>query len=156
MQMQGSRAGNWRVVERRPHTLRATACWDGELTTTGQRGCAWARVVCRITLTSAQRQPAVSGGIVRLEGDNVAAMLEHYTLRFEQLDTWLLLIFNATAPPACCRNARRKAHGDSDGWLRVQALAETVSAILLTLLADTLLYHVLFHQESGNASSWPN
>lgn len=87
-------------------------------------------------------------GIVALEGDNVAAMLEHYMLRSEQLDTRLLLACNGDSAAGMLLQRLPEGHGDSDGWPRVQALAETVSAEeLLTLPADTLLYR-LFHQES--------
>ncbi|PXX81182.1 Hsp33 family molecular chaperone HslO [Rivihabitans pingtungensis] len=148
MQMQGSAALKLAVVEiNADHTLRATARWDGELDDDASVAALLGQGQFVITLDPRNGSQPYQG-IVALEGDNVAAMLEHYMLRSEQLDTRLLLACNGDSAAGMLLQRLPEGHGDSDGWPRVQALAETVSAEeLLTLPADTLLYR-LFHQES--------
>ena len=97
-------------------------------------------------------------GIVPLEGDSIAEVLENYMMRSEQIDTriWLycdeksaggLLIqklpdtMNQTT-----RGLEQKAH-DLETWNRVQHLASTITeAELLNLPAKTILTR-LFNQE---------
>ena len=148
MQMQGSGGLKLAVVEiNADHTLRATARWDGELDECASVEALLGQGQFVITLDPRNGSQPYQG-IVALEGDSVAAMLEHYMLRSEQLDTRLLLASNGEHAAGMLLQRLPDGHGDADGWPRVQALAETVSAEeLLTTPADTLLYR-LFHQES--------
>lgn len=148
MQMQGSGGLKLAVVEiNADHTLRATARWDGELDDDASVAALLGQGQFVITLDPRNGSQPYQG-IVALEGDSVAAMLEHYMLRSEQLDTRLLLASNGEHAAGMLLQRLPDGHGDADGWPRVQALAETVSAEeLLTTPADTLLYR-LFHQES--------
>ena len=148
MQMQGSGGLKLAVVEiNADHTLRATARWDGELDDDASVAALLGQGQFVITLDPRNGSQPYQG-IVALEGDSVAAMLEHYMLRSEQLDTRLMLASDGEQAAGMLLQRLPDGHGDADGWPRVQALAETVSADeLLTTPADTLLYR-LFHQES--------
>ena len=129
------------------HTLRATARWDGELDECASVEALLGQGQFVITLDPRNGSQPYQG-IVALEGNSVAAMLEHYMLRSEQLDTRLMLASDGEQAAGMLLQRLPDGHGDADGWPRVQALAETVSADeLLTTPADTLLYR-LFHQES--------
>ena len=133
MQMQGSAALKLAVVEiNADHTLRATARWDGELDDDASVAALLGQGQFVITLDPRNGSQPYQG-IVALEGDNVAAMLEHYMLRSEQLDTRLLLACNGDSAAGMLLQRLPEGHGDSDGWPRVQALAETVSAEELLL-----------------------
>ncbi len=148
MQMQGSGGLKLAVVEiNADHTLRATARWDGELDEHASVEALLGQGQFVITLDPRNGSQPYQG-IVALEGNSVAAMLEHYMLRSEQLDTRLMLASDGEQAAGMLLQRLPDGHGDADGWPRVQALAETVSADeLLTTPADTLLYR-LFHQES--------
>lgn len=148
MQMQGSGGLKLAVVEiNADHTLRATARWDGELDEHASVETLLGQGQFVITLDPRNGSQPYQG-IVALEGNSVAAMLEHYMLRSEQLDTRLMLASDGEQAAGMLLQRLPDGHGDADGWPRVQALADTVSADeLLTTPADTLLYR-LFHQES--------
>jgi len=93
-------------------------------------------------------------GIVPLEGDSVAQVLEHYMRNSEQLDTRLWLAADAgqaaglllqRMPDQGGTEAPRPAH---DTWERAVALASTIeSGELLSLDTDTLI-HRLFWEET--------
>lgn len=87
-------------------------------------------------------------GIVPLEGDNIATMLENYMLRSQQIDTRLWLsVEGGHAAGLLLQKLPEHAESDTDCWNRVQHLANTVTANeLLTLDAITLLQR-LFHEE---------
>ncbi len=87
-------------------------------------------------------------GLVELAADSLAEAFEGYFAQSEQLPTRVLLGCNADRAAALMLQQLPEGHGDPDGWRRVSALFDTVSADeLLGTEAGTLL-HRLFHQES--------
>jgi molecular chaperone Hsp33 len=94
-----------------------------------------------------QGQGQTYQGIVPLEGDTVAAILEAYMLRSEQLHTRLWLSADASTAAGLLLQKLPEGHGDADAWPRLQMLAGTITpAELLQLPATDTLYR-LFHQE---------
>lgn len=95
--------------------------------------------------TNTARQPYQS--VVPLDGDNVAAVFEHYLMQSEQTPSRLWLMADAAN---ACGLFLQKLPGadtrDADGWNRVQQLAATVSPGELALPAETLLTR-LFPEE---------
>lgn len=135
-----------------PLRMRATAKWSGEineqqhlfeLITQGQ---------FIITLDPKDGNQAYQG-IVPLEGDSIATVLENYMLRSEQIDTriWLCCDGNTAAGMLLQKlpetmNQTTVEH-DADIWNRVGHLANTMQdEELLHLPAETLLTR-LFHEE---------
>jgi molecular chaperone Hsp33 len=89
-------------------------------------------------------------GCVSLEGDNLAACLEHYFRQSEQLPTRLWLAADSQRAAGLFLQqlpARAEPEPDVDHWQHLVALAATVtSAELVELDGEKLLYR-LFHQE---------
>ena len=93
-------------------------------------------------------------GIVPLEGASMAACVEHYFARSEQLPTRLWLAANDDAVvgmllqvlPEDTRTAAAHA-GDEDAWNRVCTLADTLTRGELLALDDQQILHRLFHEE---------
>jgi len=126
-------------------TLRGLAHWDGDVpdgTLIGQVGDA------RLTLTI----DAGSGGeryqgLVVIEEDSLAAALENYFQRSEQLDTRLWLA--ADDERACGMLLQRlpgKGADDRD-WEHDVCLGETISADELLSLPTRELLHRLYHEQ---------
>ncbi len=92
-------------------------------------------------------------GIVALEGDSVAEILQTYMRQSEQLETRLWLASNPDAAAGLLLqrlpdDGGHAPRSDDDAWERVVALAQTVtSSELLNLVPDELM-HRLFWQES--------
>ncbi|AKR43805.1 molecular chaperone Hsp33 [Methylophilus sp. TWE2] len=125
--------------------IRATAKVAGELQ--GDSLTDWLRQgQLVITLMPEQGEPYQ--GIVPLEGDNIATMLENYMLRSQQIDTrlWLTAEGDRAAGLLLQKLPQQQEH-DLDCWNRVQHLAGTVTdEELLNLDAITLLQR-LFAEE---------
>jgi molecular chaperone Hsp33 len=121
----------------------------------------------RLVITIEPRKGQRYQGIVPLEGDSVAACLEQYFARSEQLPTrlWLACDENsvvgmmlqkmpdepgaqiaarATTPAA---GAAPPLAGDPDAWNRLTLLAGTITDDELLSLADVQILHRLFHEE---------
>lgn len=147
LQIQGSGPLSLLVVECSDDlTLRATAKWSGALPVGGLAQ--WVgdgRFV--ITLDPKNGKQAYQG-IVPLEGDSVAEILQNYMLRSEQLETRLLLAADATQSAGLLlQKLPQSDPQDQDAWQRLGQLAATLTAHeLLELPAVTLLQR-LFHQE---------
>jgi molecular chaperone Hsp33 len=91
--------------------------------------------------TNQARQPYQS--IVPLDGNNVAAVFEHYLMQSEQTPSRLWLM--ADAAHACGLFLQKLPDADqrdADGWNRIQQLAATITPGELALPADTLLTRV--------------
>jgi len=126
-------------------TLRGLAHWDGDVpdgTLIGQVGDA------RLTLTI---DPGSGGeryqGLVVIEEDSLAAALENYFQRSEQLDTRLWLA--ADDERACGMLLQRlpgKGADDRD-WEHDVCLGETISADELLGLPTRELLHRLYHEQ---------
>lgn len=96
--------------------------------------------------TADMRQPYQSH--VPLQGDNVAAVFEHYLAQSEQTPTRLWLAANReTAAGLFLQALPGAAERDADGWNRVQILADTVRAEELLCLGSIKLIERLFPEE---------
>ena len=149
LQMHGSGPLKLVVVEvTSRHTLRATARWEGDL----PRGALPAllgdgRFVMTLDQSGAGQQNYQ--GVVPLEGDTVARVLEQYLAQSEQLDTRLMLAVDDTAAAGMLLQKLPEGAGqDADAWQRAQFLTGTLTpGELLKLPARDLLLR-LFHEET--------
>ena len=127
-------------------TMRATAKWSGDLASGSLRELIGdGRFV--ITLDPKNGTQAYQG-IVPLEGDSIADILQNYMMRSEQLDTRLFLAADDhQAAGMLLQKLPDQPEQDLDAWHRAGILAETVKPEeLLGLPAETLLQH-LFSEE---------
>lgn len=93
------------------------------------------------------RQPYQS--MVPLEGDDIAAIFEHYLNRSEQLPTRLLLAANdQRAVGLLIQKMPDADRRDTDGWNRVQHLLATLSAPELLAHLPLALLRRLFPEEA--------
>lgn len=96
--------------------------------------------------TEAQREPYQSH--VPLQGDTLAAVFEHYLEQSEQTPTRLWLVANDDMAAGLFLQALPGANmRDSDGWNRVQILADTVRPDELLGLGLIKLIERLFPEE---------
>ena len=148
LQMQGSGALRLAVVEyTHEHTLRATAKWDPVLPDLplaellGDEG----RFV--MTLEPKTEKARTWQGIVALEGNSVADMLENYMSRSEQLDTRLLLAADPRRAAGMLLQRLPDGQGDPDGWVRTRTLTETLTADELLTLPPLTILQRLYNEE---------
>lgn len=147
LQIQGSGALRLLVVECTGELeVRATAKWEGEL---GEGGLAElvgdGRFV--ITLDPKDGKQAYQG-IVALEGDSIAAILQNYMSRSEQLETRLWLACEGeNAAGMLLQKLPDQAEQDEDGWARAAHLADTLKREELLSLPAGELLHRLYHEE---------
>ncbi len=126
--------------------IRATAKVSGELHGHGlTQWLTHGQLV--ITLMPEQGEPYQ--GIVPLEGDNIATMLENYMLRSQQIDTRLWLTAEGDrAAGLLLQKLPQQQEYDLDCWNRVQHLAGTVTnEELLNLEAITLLQRLFVEED---------
>lgn len=126
--------------------IRATAKVSGELHGHGlTQWLTHGQLV--ITLMPEQGEPYQ--GIVPLEGDNIATMLENYMLRSQQIDTRLWLTAEGDrAAGLLLQKLPQQQENDLDCWNRVQHLAGTVTdEELLNLEAITLLQRLFVEED---------
>ncbi len=127
--------------------LRATAKWEGELTHgTLQDLVGDGRFV--ITLDPKDGNQAYQG-IVALEGDSIAEILQNYMTRSEQLETrlWLAADGKGAAGMLLQKLPEREASRDEDAWGRATQLADTLKSEELLQLPAGELLHRLYHEE---------
>lgn len=149
LQMHGNGALKLVVVEvTSRHTLRATARWEGDL----PHGALSAllgegRFVMTLEQSGAGQQNYQ--GVVPLEGETVARVLEQYLAQSEQLDTCLMLAVDAGAAAGMLLQKLPEGAGqDADAWRHARFLAGTLTpGELLKLPARDLLLR-LFHEET--------
>ena len=126
--------------------MRATAKWTGELTA-GSLGELVGDGRFVITLDPKDGKHSYQG-IVPLEGEHVADILQNYMTRSEQLDTKLQLAADETrAAGMLLQKMPERQDEDEDAWARVGQLAATLSAAELLALPAPEILHRLFHQE---------
>ena len=94
-------------------------------------------------------------GIVPLEGSTVARMLERYMFRSEQLPTRLWLAANQDKVAGMLLQkmplGTKGPPPDSDGWNRLQKLAETMNAQeMLGTDGQTALHRLFWQEELGH------
>jgi molecular chaperone Hsp33 len=147
MQMQGSGPVQLLVVEcTSQRTMRATAKWNGmpvgsriaELLGNGH-------FVIAIVPDGGKQSYQ---GVVGLEGETVAQILEHYMALSEQLQTRLWLACNDEM--SCGVLLQKLPEGtspDTDAWTRVVTLGESITRQELLTLPGVQLLHRLYHQE---------
>ncbi len=126
--------------------LRATAKWEGEISSGTLRELVGdGRFV--ITLDPKDGSQAYQG-IVELEGESVADILQNYMTRSEQLDTrlWLAADGQRATGMLLQKLPEQKGH-DADAWDRATQLAETLKSEELLSLPATELIHRLYHEE---------
>jgi len=150
LQIQGTGAIKLLVVECDGKLqLRATAKWDGTLQGTLPELVGDGRFV--ITLAQQNGKPAYQG-IVELEGESVAEILQNYMARSEQLDTRLWLVCDEhTASGMLLQKLPEQAiddiEVDVDAWSRIVQLTDTLHDDELLKLPTQELLHRLYHEE---------
>ena len=128
MQIQGSGPVKLLVVEcTSDHHMRATAKWS-HVPPAGALSDLVGDGKFAITLDPGQGRPGYQG-VVTLTGGSVAAALEQYMLRSEQIDTRLWL----TADSACAagmllQKLPEREGADSDAWQRAAMLAASLTS----------------------------
>ena len=148
MQIQGGGSVKLLVVECSADlTMRAMAHWDGNLA----EGAALPELVGegRFVITIDPKKGGQTyQGIVDLEGGSVAAVLENYMQRSEQLDTriWLASDVNGAAG-MLLQKMPDGPEGDTDAWNRAVHLGATVKPRELLDLPAREIIHRLFHEE---------
>ena len=125
--------------------LRGLARWQGE----GDQPVAALLGDGRLVITI---EPDDGGeryqGIVPATGDGIAAIIEEYFERSEQLSTRLWLSAGGDCTAGLLLQRLPGEQSDADAWGRVCHLAETVSARELRGLPAEALLQRLFHEES--------
>lgn len=148
MQIQGSGAVKLLVVEcTSEQTMRATAKWSGELASTQFRELVGDG---RFVITIAPNDLSQTyQGIVELNGDTLAQVLEHYMSTSEQLETrlWLASDTQQAAGMLLQRLPRAAGQEDGDTWNRAVTLAQTITPEELLRLPGAQVLHRLFHEE---------
>ena len=129
--------------------IRATATWDTDQTELVQNSQLIDLIVnghFMITL-----DPSVGEayqGIVPIEGDTIADMLQNYMLRSQQIDTTIILDCDgASAAGLLLQKLPNSPESDIDAWNRINHLANTVTPDELQLLAADTLLKRLFSEE---------
>lgn len=147
VQLQGKGPVSLLVVEcTQDQRLRAMARWEGDLDGLSLREMV-GEGICAITLDQGDGKPSYQG-LVPIESDSVASIIEDYMRRSEQIDTRLWLASDDTRTAGLLLQKLPEGHGDPDTWTRVQHLASTVKEEeLLTLDGQTVLYR-LFNEET--------
>lgn len=135
--------------------LRATARWQGSLDNMQLRDMLGSGV-CAITLDQGAGRPTWQG-IVPVEHDTIAQIIESYMQRSEQLETRLWLASNDQVLSGLLLQKLPDGHGDPAVWERVQHLAATTTAEEMLALDGLTMLHRLFHEEEVRllASSQP-
>ncbi len=147
MQMQGSGPVRLLVVECTSElTLRATAKWEGVVSDMPLKELLGAgRFV--ITINPSVGKHSYQG-IVNLEGDTIAQVLEHYMAGSEQLQTRLwLAVDGRQASGMLLQRLPAPESTDEDAWDRAVQLASTIARDELLQLSAQQIIHRLYHEE---------
>jgi molecular chaperone Hsp33 len=125
--------------------LRGLARWRGDLPGSGLRQLLGDG---RVAITI---EPSAKGeryqGIVPLEGGSLAAALEGYFQRSEQLPTRLWLTASETSAAGMLLQTMPGRERDPKAWQHVTVLADTVAGPELTALSAQQLLQRLYHEE---------
>ena len=147
MQMQGNGPVQLLVVEATSeHTLRATAKWEGDLTEGNVTKLIGAgRFVISIVPTGGKQ---TYQGIVAIEGDSIAKVLEHFMAKSEQLETRLWLASDSQqAAGMLLQKLPAAPTQDEDAWNRAKQLGETIRREELLSLPAREIIRRLYHEE---------
>jgi len=146
MQMHGSGPVSLLVVEcENGRTLRATAKWRGE-PEPGSLPELLGEGRFAITLAAGPGKQSYQG-IVDLKGESVAAVLEHYLRRSEQIESRLWLAVDEQCAGGLL--LQKLPHpGEDEDWRRAQLLAQTLTdQELLELPAHALIRRLYSHED---------
>jgi len=109
---------------------------------------------CAITLDPSDRRPGQQPyqGVVPLEGDTIAQVLEHYLRQSEQVESRLWLAADGEVAAGVLLQKLPQEGGaaprpDTDAWQRAGALAATLTANELLALEPEALAHRLYWEE---------
>ena len=147
MQMQGTGPVQLLVVEATSeHTLRATAKWEGDLAQGNVTELLGAgRFVISIVPTNGKQ---TYQGIVAIEGNSIAQVLEHYMAKSEQLETRLWLASDSQqAAGMLLQKLPAAPTQDADAWNRATQLGETIRREELLSLPAREIIRRLYHEE---------
>lgn len=126
--------------------LRATAKWEGEIAENAPFIDLIKDGQCVITLDPANSEPYQ--GIVPIEGETIAEMLEAYMIRSQQIETKLWLTCNGeTAAGLLLQKLPEATSNDTDAWNRIGILGNTVKETELQELSVQSLIKALFNEE---------
>ena len=148
MQIQGGGPVKLLVVECGADlTMRAMSHWQGDI----PDGASLRELVGEgrfvITLDPKQGKQTYQG-VVDLEGDSVAEVLEHYMRRSEQLDTRLWLAADESGAAGMLLQKMPDGEDvDADAWNRVIHLGATITRQELLDLSTRDIIRRLFHEE---------
>ncbi|MFK7965536.1 MAG: Hsp33 family molecular chaperone HslO [Burkholderiaceae bacterium] len=117
----------------------------------------------RFAITLDPREPGQSAyqGIVPLEGNSVARLLERYMFRSEQLPTRLWLAADRQKVAGLLLQRLPQTGGkpvskDSDAWPRLQKLADTLEAEeMLSADGKTMLHRLFWQEKTGELEQRP-
>jgi molecular chaperone Hsp33 len=148
LQLQGNGRVKLIVVEcTSEQTLRATAKWSGEISDDETLADLLGHGRFVITLVPGEGKQSYQG-VVEIDPAGVAASLEHYMERSEQLDTRLWLAADDDhAAGLLLQKLPAREDADGDSWNRATMLAGTVTADELLELPARRLLHRLYHEE---------
>jgi len=127
--------------------LRATAKWEGDLAQgTLQDMVGDGRFV--ITLDPKDGNE-VYQGIVELEGDSIAEILQNYMTRSEQLETrlWLAADGSRAGGMLLQKLPEQREASEDDSWSRAVLIADTLKPEELLNVPAGELVHLLYHEE---------
>ncbi|HEY0563079.1 MAG TPA: Hsp33 family molecular chaperone HslO [Methylophilus sp.] len=125
--------------------LRATAKWSGDI---AQQSFIDLIEDGQFVITLDPKIGEAYQGIVPLEGDTIATMLENYMLRSQQIDTSIWLHCDGeNAAGLLLQKLPNQGEHDADTWHRVNTLANTVTPLELKTLSPEVLLQRLFHEE---------
>ena len=147
MQMQGSGPVQLLVVEATSgHTLRATAKWEGEVPEGDVKALLGSgRFVISIVPESGKQ---TYQGIVGMEGNSIAEVLEHYMAQSEQIETRLWLASDSRQAGGMILQKLPAARAeDPDAWNRATQLGATIKRDELLKLPATEIIRRLYHEE---------
>ena len=146
LQLQGSGSVHLLVVQCTSGlNLRGLARWHGDI-----RAGSFRELIGdgRLVLTIEQTGKAERyQGIVPLEGETLAASLEQYFKRSEQLDTRLWLSADASCAAGLLLQVLPDQERNPDAWQHVTVLADTAKAEELTALSSGELLRRLYHED---------
>lgn len=127
--------------------MRAVAKWEGELDAAASLPQLVGDGRFVITLDPGEGRKPYQG-IVAVEGESVAAALEHYMARSEQLPTRLYLAADGeSAAGMLLQKLPGVQEGDHDAWNRAVHLGGTLAAKELLGLPAGDIIHRLYHEE---------
>ena len=146
IQLQGNGPVSLAVVECTSlGTLRGVAHWQGEVPERGLREQAGdGRLAITIDPGAGRERYQ---GIVPLDGDTLAAAIDHYLQRSEQLDTQIWLVADRTRVAGLLLQRLPDERAEQEDWERITLLGGTITNRELLELPAEQVIHRLFHEE---------